>query len=282
MLIRDMMNRRAVATTLTLFSLFVFVVSVFSQALSKAKLGSTLTITDNGNWRAIQKGVQFRKIVLERSEPSYTVELKLLRFDSRLILPKILSAEQFQLKAASAKTFTEKSGALAAINANYFDENIRPLAYLKTAVKEINRTVSKHGLYTGIFGLRESVPFVIHRDDFQPLEVNEALQSGPLLLRKGAPVEIMNGLGRHARRSVIGVDKEGRMIVAVTDTVIGGLSFSELQELFSNSKSQVETPDLLNLDGGGSTQLYAKTGKFEEWLPGTSEVPVAIAFFNKP
>lgn len=282
MLIRDMMNRRAVATTLTLFSLFVFVVSVFSQALSKAKLGSTLTITDNGNWRAIQKGVQFRKIVLERSEPSYTVELKLLRFDSRLILPKILSAEQFQLKAASAKTFTEKSGALAAINANYFDENIRPLAYLKTAVKEINRTVSKHGLYTGIFGLRESVPFVIHRDDFQPLEVNEALQSGPLLLRKGAPVEIMNGLGRHARRSVIGVDKEGRMIVAVTDTVIGGLSFSELQELFSNAKSQVETPDLLNLDGGGSTQLYAKTGKFEEWLPGTSEVPVAIAFFNKP
>ena len=282
MLIRDMMNRRAVATTLTLFSLFVFVVSVFSQALSKAKLGATLTITDNGNWRAIQKGVQFRKIVLERSEPSYTVELKLLRFDSRLILPKILSAEQFQLKAASAKTFTEKSGALAAINANYFDENSRPLAYLKTAVKEINRTVSKHGLYTGIFGLRESVPFVIHRDDFQPLEVNEALQSGPLLLRKGAPVEIMNGLGRHARRSVIGVDKEGRMIVAVTDTVIGGLSFSELQELFSNAKSQVETPDLLNLDGGGSTQLYAKTGKFEEWLPGTSEVPVAIAFFNKP
>jgi uncharacterized protein YigE (DUF2233 family) len=282
MLIRDMVNRRAVATTLTLAFLFALVVSVFSQAPSKANLGATLTIIDNGSWRAIQKGVEFRKISLDRSEPSYTVELKLLRFDSRLIVPKILSAEQFQLRVASAKAFAEKSGALAAVNANYFDEKTRPLAYLKTAVKEINRTVSKHGLYTGIFGLRESVPFVMHRDGFMPAEASEALQCGPLLLQKSAPVEIMNGLGRHARRSVIGIDKEGRMIIAVTDTVIGGLSFSEMQELFSTAKWQIETPDLLNLDGGGSTQLYAKTGKFEEWLPGTSEVPVAIGFFNKP
>ena len=33
------------------------------------------------------------------------------------------------------------------------------------------------------------------------------------------------------------------------------------------------------LDGGGSAQFYVKAGKFEDWLPGTTEVPVAIAFF---
>src|SRR5262245_18404596 len=236
MLIRDMMNRRAVAMTLTLIPLSVFVASVFSQAPPTAKLSATLTVTDNGSWRALQKGAELRKIVLERSDHSYTVELKLLRFDSRFVAPKILSAEQFQLKAADAKTFVEKSGALAAVNANYFDEKTRPLAYLKTGVKEINRTVSKHALYTGIFGLRESVPFVMHRDGFTPAEASEALQCGPLLLHKSALVEIMNGLGRYARRSVIGIDKEGRMIIAVTDTVIGGLSFNEVQELFSNAK----------------------------------------------
>jgi exopolysaccharide biosynthesis protein len=186
-----------------------------------------------------------------------------------------------QLKAANAKTFAEKAHAVAAINANYFDDKGRPLAYLKTAEKEINRSVSKHRLYTGVFGITEAGPFVTHRDEFQPGRASAALQSGPLLLHHSGPVEIAAGLARYARRSVIGIDKQGRIIVGVTDGVIGGLSFAELQELFAQPKWRLDAVELLNLDGGGSAQLYVKTGKFEEWLPGTSEVPVAIAFFLK-
>ena len=91
----------------------------------------------------------------------------------------------------------------------------------------------------------------------------------------------MSGLGRYARRSVIGIDKNSLVIVAVAQAVTGGLSFAELQELFSNGKWQLNAIDLLNLDGGGSAQLYVKAGKFEKWLPGTTEVPVAIGFFLK-
>lgn len=254
---------------------------VYSQASKKANLGASLTITDAGAWRPVQRGVEFRKITMERSEPAYGLELSLLRLDSRFIVPRVLHAEQFQLKSASAKTFAEKAGAIAAINANYFDEKGRPLAYLKTAEKEINRSVSKHGLYTGVFGLGESGPFVTHRDEFQPAQAGEALQSGPLLLHRNASVEVLTGLGRYARRSVIGMDKEGRLLIAVSDTVIGGMSFVELQELFIQPKWQMNAVELLNLDGGGSAQLYLKSGKFEEWLPGTSEVPVAIGFFSK-
>jgi uncharacterized protein YigE (DUF2233 family) len=254
---------------------------VYSQTSKKANLGSTLAITDAGAWRPIQRGVEFRKITMERLEPAYGLELSLLRLDNRFIVPRVLHAEQFQLKSASAKTFAEKAGAIAAINANYFDEKGRPLAYLKTAEKEINRSVSKHGLYTGVFGLSESGPFVTHRDEFQPAQAGEALQSGPLLLHRNASVEVLTGLGRYARRSVIGMDKEGRLLIAVSDTVIGGMSFVELQELFIQSKWQMNAVELLNLDGGGSAQLYLKSGKFEEWLPGTSEVPVAIGFFSK-
>src|SRR5581483_3710492 len=74
----------------------------------------------------------------------------------------VLDAGQWQLKGADARTFAEKSGALAAINANYFDEKGRPLAYLKTAAQEINRAVSKHALYTGVFGVGDGGPFVLH------------------------------------------------------------------------------------------------------------------------
>lgn len=257
------------------------VAPLHSQVAGKARIGTSLTVNDLGGWRTLQQGIEFRKIALERTEPNYTIELKLARFDVTAVTLRILHSADFQLKGASAKFFAENSGALAAINASYFDDKNRPLAYLKNREKEINRAVSKHQLYTGIFAIREAVPVIMHRDEFQPAQASEALQCGPLLLNHNSAVEVMNGLGRLARRSVIGIDKDGRVIVAVTDAVIGGLSFAELQELFSNPKWRLETPDLLNLDGGGSTQLYLKAGKFQEWVPGTAEVPVAIGFFAK-
>jgi len=256
-------------------------VPAFSQARPMAKIGATLAVTDGGAWKPVQRGVEFRKIVLERTEPGYEIQLKIFRLDIRFVIPRVLHAGQFQLKSATAKTFAEKAGAIAAINANYFDDKGRPLAYLKTAEKEINRSVSNHRLYTGVFGLSEAGPFVIHRDEFQPAQASQALQSGPLLLHRGALVEALTGLGRFARRSVVGIDKEDRILIGVTDAVVGGLSFAELQELFGQSKWQLHAVELLNLDGGGSAQLYFKSGKFEEWLPGTTEVPVAIGFFNK-
>lgn len=261
--------------------LFYSAGQVFSQAPKKANLGANLAVTDAGTWKPIGRGMEFRKVVMQRIDPVYAMELKLLRLDSQLIVPRVLYAAQFQLKSANAKTFAEKTGALAAINANYFDERGRPLAYLKTAEKEINRAVSKHGLYTGVFGLGQSGPFVTHRDEFQPAQAGEALQSGPLLLHRSAAVEVLSGLGRYARRSLIAIDKQDRILIGASDGVIGGLGFAELQELFTQPKWQMEAIELLNLDGGGSSQLYIKSGNFEEWLPGTSEVPVAIGFFSK-
>jgi hypothetical protein len=63
--------------------------------------------------------------------------------------------------------------------------------------------------------------------------------------------------------------------------LFGGLYWPELQELFSAAPWQIQVADLLNLDGGGSAQLYVKAGKFEELVTGTAEVPVAIGFFNR-
>ena len=254
----------------------------YPQGASKLQIGTGLVVTDAGVWRDLQNGVALRKIALQRAQTNYTLELILVRFSSQTITPRVLNSEQFQLKSASAKTFAEKTHAIAAINANYFDEQGRPLAYLKTSIKETNRGISKHSLYTGIFGIGASGPFVTHRDEFEPAEASEALQTGPLLLHRGAPLPLTGALGRYARRSVVGIDKQGAVIIGVADAVIGGLSFSELQNLFMNGQMQADIVELLNLDGGGSAQLYIRSGKFEEWLPGTAEVPVAIGFFKKP
>ena len=276
------MSRRLVCTGLGLVFILLSDTALQSQGSGKSEVETGLAVTDVGLWRDLQKGVAIRTLVLERSQPNYTVELKLARFNTQLISARVLDSGEFQLRTASAKTFAEKSQAIAAINANYFDERGRPLAYLKTRVKEINRSLSKHSLYTGIFGIDESGAFVTHRDEFAPAQASEALQSGPLLLHRGLPVAVNPNLGRYARRAVIGIDKTGAIIIAVADAVLGGLGFAELQKLFVDSRWHIDAVELLNLDGGGSAQLYVKSGKFEEWLPGTSDVPVAIGFFSKP
>jgi uncharacterized protein YigE (DUF2233 family) len=276
------MSRRLVCTGLGLVFILLSDTALQSQGSAKSEVETGLAVTDVGLWRDLQKGVAIRTLVLERSQPNYTVELKLARFNTQLISARVLDSGEFQLRTASAKTFAEKSQAIAAINANYFDERGRPLAYLKTRVKEINRSLSKHSLYTGIFGIDESGAFVTHRDEFAPAQASEALQSGPLLLHRGLPIAVNPNLGRYARRAVIGIDKTGAIIIAVADAVLGGLGFAELQKLFVDSRWHIDAVELLNLDGGGSAQLYVKSGKFEDWLPGTSEVPVAIGFFSKP
>src|ERR1051325_2340719 len=154
--------------------------AVRSQGSAKSEVEAGLAVTDGGTWRDLQKGVAIRTLVLERTQPNYTIELKLARFDTELCTARVLDSGEFQLRTASAKTCAEKSQAIAAINANYFDERGRPLAYLKTRVKEGNRVLSKHSLYTGIFGIGEAGAFVTHRDEFAPSQASEALQSGQI------------------------------------------------------------------------------------------------------
>lgn len=258
-------------------------ISVSSQIpATKLKNSPALAVTDAGGWKTIQKGVEFRKMTLERSDPSHTVDLKLLRFDASAIVPRVLRSAQFQLKGANAKTFADKSGALATINASYFDTEGKPLAFLKVGGQAINSRVAKNSLYTGVFSIKDQKPLISSRDEFLPEQASEALQSGPLLLLHGTAQVVTTLPSRVSRRALIGMDQEQRLIVAVADSLLGGLYWPELQEIFSAAPWQIQVTDLLNLDGGGSAQLYVKTGKFEELVAGTAEVPVAIGFFNRP
>jgi len=268
----------------SLLWLFIFVVfpsraSTQAVTANRFKASPGLSITDLGSWKVVQRGVEFRKVTLERAESRHQLDLKLVRFDLHWIVPRVVRSQQYNLKSADVRTLAEKSGALAMINANYFDEKGMPLGFLKTA-GEANLNVSKSPLFTGIFAIKDHTPFIAHRDEFLLQQADEGLQAGPLLLAKGSPLTVTRGADRQFRRSLIGMDASARLIVAVTDTLFGGLNWAELQEFFGSAQWQAQTSDLLNLDGGGSTQLHVRGVKFEEYVPGTAEVPVTIGLFR--
>ncbi|MBI4527899.1 MAG: phosphodiester glycosidase family protein [Deltaproteobacteria bacterium] len=240
-----------------------------------------LSVTEVGTWKTIQKGAEFRKVSLERAEPYHLIDMKVLRFDSRWVSPRIVRSQQHQMKGSNVRSLAEKAGAIAMINANYFDEKGRPLGFLKTGTEEINAQISKSSLFTGIFGIKDRLPFIVHRDQFSSNQADEALQAGPLLILKSVALNVTRGAGKQNRRTLIGLDKEQRLVIAVTDSLVGGLSWVELQEFFSAPEWPVRLIDLLNLDGGGSAQLYVRGAQLEDHVLGTTEVPVAVGFFPR-
>jgi hypothetical protein len=252
-----------------------------STPAGKLKNSPGLTIANAGTWRTVYKGMAYREIVLERSEPTQSINLKLFRFDPDKFSPRVLRSVQFGFKGANAKTFVEKSGAVAAINANYFDADGKPLAFLKIGGQLVNPRISTSPLYSGVFGVKDQRAFIWSRNEFLPDQADEALQAGPLLLLNGIVQPITGVPNRASRRALIGIDHEQRLVMAVTDTVLGGLYWAELQEVLSASAWQVQVTDLLNVDGGGSAQLYTKIGNFEATAPGTTDVPVAIGIFQR-
>lgn len=233
-----------------------------------------------GSWKLIQKGTEFRKVSFERSEPYHLIDLKMVRFDTRSVAARIVRSLQYNLKAADVRTLGEKSGAIAMINANYFDPKGKPLGFLKAAAEEVNPQISKSSLFTGIFGIKDHFPFIIHRDLFSAQQADEGLQAGPLLLMKGVALPVTRGSGKQSRRSLIGIDRDQRLIIAVADSLLGGLSLAEAQEFFGSGEWSIQLKDLLNLDGGGSAQLYLKGVPLEDHVQGATGVPVAVGFFQ--
>jgi uncharacterized protein YigE (DUF2233 family) len=251
------------------------------EAPLKLKSSPGMAMISSGAWKPIGKGIEHRKVTLERAGPANELDLTLYRFDTSLIVPRVIYAAQHNLKSSDVKTLAQKTAALAAINANYYDPQGQPLAFLKTAIKTVNPRVSAAAIYSGIFGVKDRQPFIAHRNEFVPEQVDEGIQSGPLLLLGGSAQPITSAPNRPSRRALIGIDKDQRLFIAVTDKLLGGLTWAELQELFTAPQWQLQAQDLLALDGGASAQLYIKSGKYEDLIPGTADIPVVIGFFDK-
>ncbi len=70
------MKRFPFTSALIVLALFFQTVPLQGQTAGRFKISGTLSATDLGSWRTIQKGVEQRKIAFQRAEPNYTLELK--------------------------------------------------------------------------------------------------------------------------------------------------------------------------------------------------------------
>ena len=166
-----------------------------------------------------------------------------------------------------ADEWRRRSKALAAVNGGFFDESGRALGLRvsrgrkKTALRSAN---------WGVFYVRNKRATIVHTRDFKMhKDIREAVQCGPRLVVGGKPTDLK---AQWARRTGIGVARDGRVVLAVAD---GEMSLRDWAALWA-APNGLNCRTALNLDGGTSTQLSLKTPRRALEITGPNHVSDAL------
>jgi exopolysaccharide biosynthesis protein len=209
-------------------------------------------------WTEIAPGVHMRR--LRAQDESNAVPVVALR-----AAPSRLHIGTGSLLDAAG--WRRMMSAVAAVNGGFFDPEGHSLGLRVAKGQRISRLRQADW---GVFFVRDGRAQIVHTRAFTSRRgVSEAVQCGPRLVVNGRPVQLKE---QWARRTGIGVQGDGHVVIAVAD---GPLSFRGWASLWAG-KNGLNCPDALNLDGGGSTQLSLRTSKHALEISGHVPVPDAV------
>jgi hypothetical protein len=225
---------------------------------------------DTSGWRILAPGLEQRSY---RPEGNLLGELYVLRIDPNLYTfrahyrpgtPLNLSAWQNELR-----------GAVAFVNANFFDEQGHILGMLVADGVVYGQSLVNHG---GTFLVLNGQPR-LRSNIYEPYAgelYEQAVQAFPMLLLNGQSVYNPARQEPVSRRTVVAQDRQGRVLLMATP--LFGMSLEALSAFLPATDMGVV--DALNLDGGGSTMLYVNSSPPAR-LPSIDPVPAVLAVYSR-
>ncbi len=169
-----------------------------------------------------------------------------------------------------APGWLRRKKARVAINGGYFDGSGHSMG-LRVSQKKQSSPLRRADW--GVFWVKNGRAHLSHTRDFDAkTRPEEALQCGPRLVVKGKITDLKPQM---SRRSGVGIDARGRVVLAVAD---GALSLADWAQVWS-AKDGLSCRDALNLDGGPSSQLAFENKNrriSSENVPGGWPVPDAL------
>ena len=213
----------------------------------------------DAGWQTLDNGLEMR-VIQQRSGLSTTTITAV-----RAPAARVGVANGAILRAPAWAT---KMGAQVVVNGGYFDDKSQPIGL------RIGDGKRAHAFYAranwGVFYIRDGVAAISHTRDYKPSpRTQQAMQCGPRLVVGGKTTDLKPQSGR---RTGVGIDARGRVVIAVSD---GALTFQEWAQLWADSDA-LGCRDALNLDGGGSTQMTVNSRSHPIAVRGAWPVPDAI------
>lgn len=217
-------------------------------------------------WKNIAPGVEYQDLTHTLLTPWSHIHV--FRIDLNHNQLELVSAKKLKKSQATVEQFAKAAHANLAINGGFFDQKFQPLGLRVSENKMLNDL--KQISWWGIFQIRNHHASIVKYAQFHhDPHVQFAIQSGPRLLIHGKIPPLKPG---HADRTALGITKDGHVILLVTDRA--PLTTTGLASLMRSDP--LSCTDALNLDGGSSSQLFARFKKFEVEARGFSEVSDAI------
>lgn len=160
------------------------------------------------------------------------------------------------------------------VNANFYDPENRILGLLVADGQSYGTAYTNRG---GTFGLLNDQPVLrSSRNGYTNENYSQAVQAFPMLVEDGLPVYNNPQDTQRARRTIIGIDTRGQVVVMVTPFF--GLSLTNMSAVLAR-QPDLQLVHALNLDGGGSTMLHVKTTNFN--LASFDPVPAVLAVYRR-
>ncbi|MFO1463478.1 MAG: phosphodiester glycosidase family protein [bacterium] len=223
------------------------------------------------SYRNLEPGLDYGNL-----SPDASTKVHLLKVDLKHFKVKVLDARDWKSRTLPVKSFAEKSRALAAINANFFDPQDQPLGLVLQEGK-LKSPPKKISWWAALLlkGDRAAIEKAFEKD--YVLNYENGVQAGPRLVVGGRAPKLKE---EFSPKSAIGVDRQGHLVFVVTQ---GSIEINQLAQLLAKKEKDggVGLANALNLDGGSSAQFFAKVGDLDLSIPGFATVPIALGLFRK-
>lgn len=257
-----------------LIPLLLFSLLACSVSFNNPSTSSSSTATDNSGTPALNTWVQAAPGVEIRYEdwksPGDNEDtVTIMRFDPRHISMSVAYQPSQPLMMSG---WMKKEQATAILNGGYFDTQDNAEGLVVASGQASGTSYSGFG---GMLSVNNQGHISLRSLSEHPYDPNEQLkqatQSSPMLMVHGKRTQF-NADAAGSRRSVVAIDKQGRLLFIVSP----GMAFSldELADLLVSSDLSIETA--LNLDGGASTSLYANVGSQHVAIDSVGPLPIVI------
>jgi uncharacterized protein YigE (DUF2233 family) len=219
-------------------------------------------------WQTLRPGLSYRQLTPPNAFPWSKIHVFRIAPNSHQLQIAVVPAGA----SSNVRSLAQKHQALIAMNGGFFNPNFKPIGLRISEGKQLSSL--KKTSWFGVFYLREGKPYVVSVRDYVPdPAINFAIESGPRLVIKGEIPHLKAGF---ADRTALGIDRHGAIILLVSEHALIGTQ--QLAELMAASPQEggLDCLDALNLDGGGSSQLYANIGGFERHVSGLTDIADAL------
>ena len=226
---------------------------------------STTESTPDTGWSLLQPGLERRLIRIFNAQNQLVETMYIWRLDQKYFRFDVA----FDQKGKSLEGWQKETSASLVMNGGYFrTENEKYFPNGLTILNGRSSGKSYQG-YGGMLAINEyqaEVRWLVEKPYNAQEALHAALQSFPILVKPGGQL----GFGperedhRPARRTVIGEDREGRILFILAPR--GYFTLHQLSVYLTESDLKLDIA--LNLDGGGSTGILVSNPR-EMISPGT-------------